>query len=80
VRTVLLTSLLLTSVLLVMLAHAEDVATLEYEQPLPPNNERPRSDKGKFDGRLLHFVLTLPRQAIVWDFGGFSIVYENDML
>ncbi|KAH0951533.1 hypothetical protein HN011_004851, partial [Eciton burchellii] len=45
VRTVLLTSLLLTSVLLVMLAHAEDVATLEYEQPLPPNNERPRSDK-----------------------------------
>jgi len=47
VRTVLLTSLL-TSVVLIMLARAEDVATLEYEQPLPASSERPRSDKGKF--------------------------------
>ncbi|XP_026825958.1 mucin-5AC isoform X2 [Ooceraea biroi] len=45
VRTVLLTSLLLTCIVLVMLARAEDVATLEYEQPLPATNERPRLDK-----------------------------------
>lgn len=45
VRTVLLTSLLLTSVLLVTLARAEDVATLE--QTLPATSERPRSHKGE---------------------------------
>jgi len=45
-----------------MLARAEDVATLEYEQPLPASSERPRSDKGKFDECLLYsIVLILPR-------------------
>ena len=49
VRTVLLTSLLPISVVLVVLARAGDVATLEYSvEPLPASREqRPRPDTGE---------------------------------
>lgn len=48
VRTVLLTSLLLTSAVLVILARAEDVATLEDDlESLSTSNERPRLDTGE---------------------------------
>lgn len=49
VWTVLLTSLLLTSAVLVVLARAEDAATLEFDlESLPASSEqRPRLDTGE---------------------------------
>lgn len=63
-RTVLLTSLLLTSAVLVVLARAEDVATLEDDlESLSASNERPRLDTGESMNftSLLRFRLSISR-------------------
>ncbi|RLU21500.1 hypothetical protein DMN91_005873 [Ooceraea biroi] len=78
VRTVLLTSLLLTCIVLVMLARAEDVATLEYEQPLPATNERPRLDKGHFyDSLCVHDVYSIAIKHPIIASGRFPMMFRN---
>lgn len=60
VRTVLLTSLLLTSAVLVVLARAEDVATLEDDlESLSASNERPHLDTGESTNLILRTFIIL---------------------